>query len=125
MDALYAAGIHGHALTAIQAWKDVLCSSRLARVAFDAARARRLSRFDPCFRMRSRARVRCRRLSLYALIPQDALGGHATHKAVAYALRHDLAGVAAYFVGRAVVPRMREVRWLVLAASRLGRGVGD
>ena len=26
MDALYAAGIRGDALTAIQAWKDVLCS---------------------------------------------------------------------------------------------------
>ena len=32
-----------------------------------------------------------------------ALGGHATDKAVGYALRHDLAGVAAYFLGRSVV----------------------
>ena len=42
MDALYAAGIRGHSLTAIQAWKDVLLLVALARVAFDAARARRL-----------------------------------------------------------------------------------
>jgi hypothetical protein len=41
---------------------------------------------------------------LYALIPQHALNGHATHRAVAYALRHDLTGVGAYFLGRAVVP---------------------
>ena len=115
MDALYAAGIHGHALTAIQAWKDVLLLVALARVAFDAARARRLpfrSLLPDALALAFAAVV-----LLYALIPQDALGGHATHKAVAYALRHDLAGVAAYFVGRAVVPRMREVRWLVLAAA--------
>jgi hypothetical protein len=115
MDALYAAGIHGHALTAIQAWKDVLLLVALARVAFDAARARRLpfrALLPDALALAFAAVV-----LLYALIPQDALDGHATNKAVAYALRHDLAGVAAYFVGRAVVPRMREVRWLVLAAA--------
>ena len=115
MDALYAAGIRGHALTAIQAWKDVLLLVALARVAFDAARARRLP-FRPLL-PDALALAFAAVVLLYALIPQDALGGHATHKAVAYALRHDLAGVAAYFVGRAVVPRMREVRWLVLAAA--------
>ena len=54
---------------------------------------------------------------LYALIPQDVLGGHATHKATAYALRHDLAGVGAYFLGRAVAPRLGNVRWLVLGLA--------
>jgi hypothetical protein len=115
MDALYAAGIHGHALTAIQAWKDILLLVALARVAFDAARARRLP-FRPLL-PDALALAFAVVVLLYALIPQDALGGHATDKAVAYALRHDLAGVAAYFVGRAVVPRMREVRWLVLAVA--------
>ena len=42
MDALYAAGIHGHALTAIQAWKDVLLLVAVARV-------------GRCFRTRSRS----------------------------------------------------------------------
>ena len=115
MDALYAAGIHGHALTAIQAWKDVLLIVAFARVAFDAVRARRLP-FTPLL-PDALALAFAAIVLLYALIPQDALGGHATHKAIAYALRHDLAGVAAYFLGRAVVPRMREVRWLVLAAA--------
>jgi hypothetical protein len=32
-------------------------------------------------------------------------------------LRHDLTGVGAYFLGRAVVPRLRDVRWLVLAVA--------
>src|SRR5205814_798650 len=61
---------------------------------------------------------------LYALIPQDVLGGHATHKATAYALRHDLAAVGAYFLGRAVAPPPGNVRWLVLglAAAVAARG---
>ena len=116
MDALYAAGIHGHALTAIQAWKDVLLARRVR-----PRRVRRAACAPPSVppaasATRSRSRSP-RSSSLYALIPQDALGGHATHKAIAYALRHDLAGVGAYFLGRAVVPRMRDVRWLVLAAA--------
>jgi hypothetical protein len=115
MDALYAAGIHGHALTAIQAWKDVLLLVALASVAFAVARTRRLPfrRLPPdTFALAFAAIV-----VLYALIPPDALGGHATHKAIAYALRHDLTGVGAYFLGRALVPRLRDVRWLVLAVA--------
>jgi hypothetical protein len=115
MDALYGGGIRGHALTVIQAWKDVLLLVGLARVTFGAARARRLP-FRPLppdiFALAFAAIV-----VLYALIPQDALDGHATHKAIAYALRHDLTGVAAYFLGRAVVPRLRDIRWLVLAVA--------
>ena len=37
---------------------------------------------------------------VYALIPQSGLDGGATHKGVAYALRHDLLIVGAYFLGR-------------------------
>jgi hypothetical protein len=115
MDALYGGGIHGHALTAIQAWKDVLLVVALARVVFDAARNRRLP-----FRLRAPDALAlgfAAIVVLYALIPQSALDGHATHKAIAYALRHDLTGVGAYFLGRAVVPRLRDVRWLVLAVG--------
>ena len=115
MDALYGAGVRGHALTAIQAWKDVLLLVALASVAFDALRARRLP-FRPLL-VDAFALAFAAIVALYALIPQSALDGHSTHKAIAYALRHDLAGVAAYFLGRAVVPRMREIRWLVLAAA--------
>jgi hypothetical protein len=115
MDALYAGGIHGHALTAIQAWKDVLLFVALARVAFDALRTRRLP-FRPVL-PDALALAFAAIVVLYALIPQSALDGEATHKAIAYALRHDLMGVGAYFLGRAVVPRLRDVRWLVLAAA--------
>jgi hypothetical protein len=115
MDAIYAAGIRGHALTAIQAWKDVLLLVGLARIGFDATRTRRLPfrpRFPDALALAFAAIV-----VLYALIPQDVLGGSATHRAIAYALRHDLTGVGAYFLGRATVPRMHQVRWLVLTVA--------
>jgi O-antigen ligase/polysaccharide polymerase Wzy-like membrane protein len=115
MDTLYGAGVHGHALTAIQAWKDLLLVVALARVAFGALRARRLP-FRPLL-VDALALAFAALVVLYALVPQHALDGHATHKAIAYALRHDLAGVGAYFLGRAVVPSLHRVRWLVLAAA--------
>jgi hypothetical protein len=115
MDALYAGGIHGHALTAIQAWKDVLLLVALARVAFDVLRTRRLP-FRPVL-PDALALAFAAIVVLYALIPQGVLDGEATHKAIAYALRHDVTGVGAYFLGRAVVPRLRDVRWLVLAVA--------
>ena len=115
MDALYAGGIHGNVLTAIQAWKDVLLLVALARVGTDALRARRLP-FTPMlpdvFALAFALVV-----VVYALIPQGLLDGHATYKAIAYALRHDLTGVAAYFLGRAVVVRVRDVRWLLLGLA--------
>src|SRR4051812_32711059 len=42
MAALYGAGVRGGALTALQAWKEILLGVALARVAGDALRARRL-----------------------------------------------------------------------------------
>src|SRR5206468_6860089 len=41
--ALYGAGVRGHALTAIQAWKEILLAIALARVATSAVRARALA----------------------------------------------------------------------------------
>jgi hypothetical protein len=114
-NALYGAGIRGHTLTAIQAWKDVLLLVAFASVGLEAVRKRRLP-----FRPRvvdALALAFAAIVVLYALIPQDVLGGHATHDATAYALRHDLAGVGAYFLGRAAAPRLGNVRWLVLGLA--------
>lgn len=125
MDALYGAGVHGHALTAIQAWKDVLLLVALVRVAADAVRRRRLP-FDPVapdWLALAFAAI----VVLYALIPQGWLEGHATHKGIAYALRHDLTGVAAYFVGRAALVDRRRIAWLVgvVAAAIAAWGLID
>jgi hypothetical protein len=115
MDGLYAGGIRGGPLTAIQAWKDVLLVVALARVATDALRARRLP-FNPAvpdvFALAFALLV-----VVYALVPQSVLDGHATHKAIAYSLRHDLTGAGAYFLGRAVIVRVRDVRWILLALA--------
>lgn len=115
MDALYNAGVHGTPLTLIQAWKDVLLVVAVARVTRDAVRAR-THPFDPNV-VDLFATLFAVVVILYALIPQHALGGHATHRAIGYALRHDLEPVAAYFLGRAFVPDLRRLRWLVLATA--------
>jgi hypothetical protein len=115
MDALYGAGLHGHALTVIQAWKDVLLLVAVARVVFVALRTRALP-FRPVaadwIALAFAALV-----VVYALIPQDWLGGDATHKGIAYALRHDLTGVAAYFVGRATLVDFRRIAWTIAAVA--------
>ena len=43
MAALYGAGVRGGALTALQAWKEILLGVALSRVSVDALRARRLA----------------------------------------------------------------------------------
>jgi hypothetical protein len=115
MDALHNAGVHGHALTFIQAWKDILLIVALARVALDAVRARRLP-----FRMTipdAFALAFAVLVTVYALLPQGWLGGAATTKAIAYGFRHDITGVAAYFLGRAVIPDLRRIGWLIVAVA--------
>jgi len=115
MDALHAWGVHGAPLTLIQAWKELLLAAALASVATDALRARRLP-FRPQL-VDALALAFAAIVVVYALIPQDWLDGDATPKGIVYALRHDLTGVAAYFLGRAVLPSWQRVRWLVLATA--------
>ncbi len=118
MALLYGGGVRGNALEAIQAWKEALLAVALARVSYDAVRARRLP-FRP-------GSVDLLALGfgavvlLYALIPQDVLGGHAGAKAILYGLRHALVPVAAYFLGRALAPTPRQLRafgWTLVGAA--------
>src|SRR5438034_7213043 len=97
MAALYGAGIRGGALTALQAWEEVLLGVALARVALEVLRARRLA-----FRIHladvfavAFAAVVC----VYAVFPQGWLGGTADRSAIGLALKHDLVPVGAYFLG--------------------------
>ena len=106
MAALYGAGVRGHPLSVIQAWKELLLAVALPRVG-RALRARRLAVHDPAAR-RARARLRAAGL-LYAVLPQDWLGGSADRGAVGLALKHDLIPVAAYFLGRSVVTTPTEM----------------
>src|SRR5438552_3374346 len=72
--ALYGAGVRGSALTAIQAWKEILLAVALARLARDAWRARALPfRFAIVDGLALAYGVL---VCVYAVLPQHVLGGH-------------------------------------------------
>ncbi|HEY7692768.1 MAG TPA: O-antigen ligase family protein [Gaiellaceae bacterium] len=115
MSLLYGGGVRGHALDAIQAWKEIVLAAAVASVALAAVRAGRLP-FRPML-VDWLALAYAVVVVLYALIPQSALDGDAGARAIAYGLRHDLVLVAAYFLGRSVPLDVRRVRWLVAGAA--------
>jgi hypothetical protein len=120
MAALYGIGVRGAALTVVQAWKEVLLAAAVARVASNALRDRRLL-FRPG-PVDALALAFGALVVVYALLPQEWLGGQADAKTVLYGLRHDGTSVAAYFLGRSlVVPHLRP---LVLATAAAVAFVG-
>jgi hypothetical protein len=115
MSLLYGGGVRGHALDAIQAWKEILLAAALASVAVAALRARRLPvtpRLVDWLALAYAAIV-----VVYAVIPQSALDGHAGAKAIAYGVRHDLVLVAAFFLGRSLPLDVRRIRWLIAGTA--------
>ncbi len=115
MSLLYGGGVRGHALDAVQAWKEVLLAAALASVAVAAIRARRMP-FTPHL-VDWLALAYATVVVLYAILPQSALDGNAGARAILYGLRHDLVLVAAYFLGRSVPLDVRRVRWLIAGAA--------
>src|SRR5919201_1819912 len=105
--ALYGAGVRGTALTAIQAWKEILLAVAVARVGFDGVRTRRLP-FRPNA-VDALAVAYGALVCVYAVIPKHVLGGSADRHAVGLAFKHDLIPVGAYFVGRSLVVRREEL----------------
>jgi O-Antigen ligase len=125
MASLSAAGVHGSTLTAIAAWKEILLAVALARVIRDAARERRLP-FRPGL-ADWLALAYGALVVVYALIPQSALGGVADHHAVGLALKHDLAPVGAFFLGRSLRlgrEDMRRLAWTLLGTAGVVAAVG-
>ena len=115
MAGLFALGIEGTPLSLIAAWKEVLLAVALARVARDAIVARRLP-FRPLL-VDALALVFAAFVLVYAVLPQSALGGEADATTILYALRHDLACVAAYFLGRSIeLPPLRRLVLVTAAA---------
>jgi hypothetical protein len=111
MAALYGAGIRGGALTALQAWKEILLAVALARVALEVLRTGRLAfRVHPADVLAVAFAVL---VCVYALLPQSWLDGSADHGAIGLALKHDLVPVGAYFLGRSVILRGEELVRLV------------
>jgi hypothetical protein len=100
---LWRAGVRGAALTVVSAWKDVLLLVALVLVvrargglAFKATLSDWLALGFGIL------------VVVYGVLPQAWLGGHATHKGVLYAARHDLLPVGAYFLGRGLDLTERE-----------------
>jgi hypothetical protein len=118
MAALYGAGVRGGALTALQAWKEILLAVALGRVAVDAVRARRLPFTIRVFDVLAFAFgvIVC----VYAVLPQSWLDGSADHSAIGLALKHDLIPVGAYFLGRSVLLRREQlvpIAWTLLGVA--------
>jgi hypothetical protein len=114
MAGLFALGVEGTPLTLIAAWKEALLAVALARVARDALFAEPRLPFRPSL-VDALALVFAAFVLLYAVLPQNALGGGADTTTILYALRHDLACVAAYFLGRSI--ELPPLRRLVLATA--------
>jgi hypothetical protein len=118
MALLYDAGVRGYALDAVQAWKEALLAVAVARVTTDALRTRKLP-----FRPRPvdwLALAFAALVCVYALIPQDVLGGAAGAKAILYGARHGLVPVIAYFLGRSLGLTREDLRnlgWTLLGAA--------
>jgi hypothetical protein len=125
MAALYGAGVRGGALTALQAWKEILLGVALARVSFDVVRDRRLAfRVHPADLLAVAFAIL---VCVYAVLPQDWLGGSADRGAIGLALKHDLVPVGAYFLGRSlIVGRDELVRlvWVLLGTAAAVAVVG-
>jgi hypothetical protein len=125
MAALYGAGVRGSSLTAIQAWKEILLGLALARVAFDAVRARRLAFHISVVDLLAFAFALL--ICIYAVLPQRWLGGSADHSAIGLALKHDLVPVGAYFLGRSLIVRRDElgpVVWTLLGTAAAAAVIG-
>jgi O-Antigen ligase len=125
MAALYGAGVRGGALTALQAWKEILLAVALARVLFDAVRLRRLAfRIHPADAF---AVTFALLVCLYAVLPQSWLDGSADRGAIGLALKHDLVPVGAYFLGRSVILRSEQLVpliWTVIGTAAAVAAVG-
>jgi hypothetical protein len=111
MATLYGAGVRGGSLTVLQAWKEILLGIALARVSLGVLRTGRLAfRVHPADVL---ALAFAGLVCVYAVLPQDWLGGTADRSAIGLALKHDLIPVGAYFLGRSVILRGEELVRLV------------
>jgi hypothetical protein len=125
MAALYGAGVRGGALTALQAWKEILLGVALARVSWDALRARRLP-----FRVHVAdvlALAFALLVCIYGVLPQSWLGGAADRSAIGLALKHDLIPVGAYFLGRSLLLRREQLvplAWTLVGVAGAVAAIG-
>jgi O-Antigen ligase len=109
MAELWDAGVRGAALDAVSAWKEALLAVAIA-VALWQTRRLPLGAWPDRLALAYAVVI-----LIYALIPQDWLGGEASGRTILYALRHDLLPVAGYALGRLLTARRDDDRLLRLA----------
>jgi hypothetical protein len=115
---LYDAGVRDAELDAIAAWKEVLLATAAARVAVEALRERRLP-FRPGL-VDGLALGFAGIVVLYAVIPQNALGGAADAEAIAHGVRHGLVPVVAFLLGRSLgitAGQLNRLAWTTLGVA--------
>ncbi len=115
MALLWDAGVRDLALDAVSAWKEVLLAAALGVIVwrrrgipFKSTPADWLALAYAGF------------VLLYALIPQDWLGGDASARGILYGLRHDLTPVAGYFLGRGLSFSQRDrarIGWAIVGVA--------
>jgi hypothetical protein len=105
---LFAAGARGWQLTVAQSWKEILLGVAVVSVYRHGRLPFRPRPVDAAALLFALVVV------LYALIPQDVLGGQAGARAELYGTRHFLVAVGAYLLGRGLAPGRAELRKLAL-----------
>jgi len=109
MAELWDAGVRGAALDVVSAWKEALLALALGALAWERRRDRPALAWADRLALAYAAVV-----VVWAVLPQDWLGGEAGAKGILYAVRHDLTPVAAYFFGRGLALSGREVKRFAL-----------
>jgi hypothetical protein len=115
MSGLWNLGLRDVALDAVSAWKELLLALALGVLVWQA---RGLPFRATVVDWLAFAYVGF--VVLYAVIPQDWLGGDASARSILYALRHNLTPVAAYFLGRGLTlgeAERRRIGYLVVGIA--------
>ena len=105
MAELWDAGVRGFALDVVSAWKEVLLAAAIALLVW--------RRRGVPFTMTAvdwLALAYTAIVVVYALIPQDWLGGDASARGILYGVRHNLTPVACFFLGRSIALSARDRR---------------
>jgi hypothetical protein len=115
MAELWDVGVRGAALDVVAAWKEVLLAVALGLLVW-RARGIPFKATAADYLALAYAAI----VVLYALIPQDWLGGNASTHGIVFGARHDLIPVAAYFFGRGLSLSHLDRRHVGLAILGVG-----
>lgn len=118
MAELWDLGVRGFWLDVVSAWKEVVLAVALAIVIWNRRGLPFNATLCDWLALAFGALV-----VLYAILPQDWLGGGATAKGALYGVRHDLIPVAAYFLGRGLALTATDLRRLGLTIVATACGV--